>query len=646
MRLWIRLTIAMAVLAVVPVVLVGLSAMEIATRRAESASEERVRREAALQAELVGRWVNEQAPLVLAFPQLYGGRLRDLSAEAQAAFPRLVYRLVPFAVTVVLVDGDGVLVAAPAYVSAPGSDGAGPIDPGVEERTPSGPARVRQLLDHLPIAVAVANPDVVHLGGAWLPDGAGGKPSLALAVLAAPGDLPQDQRILGVEIELDVAEHLLDARTDQHVICLVDASGLPLVGDTLPLIAPERLRPLLGADQRIDFTLEAEQGEVRGWVAPVSQVPGWSVVVAEPANVVLAAAADIEDRMVPQLLVAIAIAVVLALVVASSLSRPVERLRDAALRVADGARGVHADVDRSDEIGELARAFDHMSDRLEANRDEIAAQQAEIRAFNRELQERVDERTRELREAQEELVHSGQLAAVAELGAGLAHELNNPLAAVLGLAQLLKNRHTDDPMLADLVSQAYRCREVVETMLRVQSLEVDPNDAPVVQLSDVLHQVRGLVGGPFRQRGVQLRVNEPTSDLRVRIDPVHGSRVLAQILNALRAGLAPGATVTVDAARDGKDPARPGGSVVVWLSADVPVADQPHRRDDWLASAHGLWVAHQILVRLGGRLDRGRSDRSEADRSEGDPADADAPRLSAPAHVGGDNVWAVSLPGA
>jgi two-component system, NtrC family, sensor kinase len=579
MRLWLRLTLAMAVLAVVPVVLVGLSAMEIATRRAEQSSEERLRREAGLQAELLSHWLHDQAPLVLAFPQLYPNRLRDLSPEAQARFPHMAYRLIPSAVTVVLVDGEGVSVAEAAYATT-ASGG----------RIPSSAGRVRQLIERLPLTAAIERPDEVHVGVAWLPDGPGSRPSIPFAVLAAGGPDPLEQRVLGVEVALDA--QLVEAHTDHDLVALIDADGTPLVVAGQALLDPERLRPLLGTGHESDFKLDTGPGEVRGSIKPVAHSPNWSVVVAEPAGVVLAPSAEIRDRMLPQILVAIAVAAVLALVVASSLSRPVEQLRDAALQVAEGKLGVHVGVHRSDEIGELARTFDHMSDRL-------ATQQARIEAFARELQERVDERTRELREAQEELLRSGQLAAVAELGAGLAHELNNPLAAVLGVAQLLRRRYPEDSLLGDLEAQAERCREVVTTMLRVQEMEVDPTDAPVVQLCDVLQQVSGLVGGSFRQRGVTLASIAPSPTVRARIDPVHGSRILAQILNAMRAGLEPGATVTMSA-RIADPP-----MVRVDLVPDRAVAAQPDRRDDWLASGHGLWVARQLLARLGGRLDRG-----------------------------------------
>jgi two-component system NtrC family sensor kinase len=585
--LWVRLALAMAVLAVAPVVVVGLSAMKIATDSAETDSVERLSREVGLYAELVRRWLDQQAPLVLAGGTLYGDKLKTLSAEGQAALPRLVYRLVPSAVTVVLVDGRGRLVVEPAYL--PVSDG---------ERTPSSPERARQLVENLPLADAVARPNVVHPGKAWMPDGPGSRPSVPLAVLAAGGATPEEQRILGVEVALDIDEYLQSFMAKNHAVALLDAEGTPLVGGGQPLLDAQLFRPELWTDQVVEVTRTDRDEVVRAIMLRVSGTPSWTMVIVEPDIRVLESATRIRDLMLPQLLFAAAIGVALALIVASSLSRPVERLRDAAMRLADDL-SVRAEIRRSDEIGELGRAFDHLAERLEANRREIAAQQTEIEAFNAELQQRVDERTHELRQAQEELVRSGQLAAVAELGAGLAHELNNPLASVLGLTQVLRRRLPKELLLEQLEQQADRCRDVVATMLRAQSLQVDPTDVPVVELSEVLRQARELLGGSFRQRGVLLEMN--TGDLadswRVRLDPVHGGRIVAQILNAVRAGLEPGATVHVA-------PAREGTAVVLELTADRPVASSTDRRDDWLTTGHGLWVARQLLSRLGGRLDQ------------------------------------------
>ncbi|MEZ4240857.1 MAG: hypothetical protein R3F59_32810 [Myxococcota bacterium] len=395
MRLWLRLTLAMAVLAVVPVVLVGVSAMEIATRRAVQSGEERLRRESGLQAELVSRWLHDQAPLVLAFPQLYPNRLRDLSPEAQQGFPRLVYRLVPSAVTVVLVDGDGVSVAEAAYATTQAGG-----------RTPSSPERVRALIDRLPLTAALQQPDLVHMGQAWFPDGPGSRPSVPYAVLASGGDDPSEQRVLGVEIALDAT--LIGAQTDQHMVALLDSDGTPLAVAGSALLDLERLRPLLGSGLETWFQIDAGPGEVRGAITAVPQSPGWSVVVAEPAGVVLAPSVEIRDRMLPQLLVAMAVAAVLALVVASSLSRPVEQLRDARAAGRRGRLGVHVEVARSDEIGSWPAPSTTCRIGWPRSRPASRPSRASCRSGWRSA-------PAVPRGTQEELLRSGQLAAVAEL---------------------------------------------------------------------------------------------------------------------------------------------------------------------------------------------------------------------------------------
>ncbi len=576
MTLWVRLSLAMAVLAVVPVVLVTWSAIGVATSRAEVASEEALRTEAALRAEMVTQWLGNQSRQVGNWPQLLGGnRMLQLSPEAQARFPIAVFRGTPGATVVAMVDGTGAPVA-PA------------VPPGSTDRA-------HDLVTRVPLDRVAHDPDRVHVGEAWFPEGVSGLgavPSVSFAVLAAGAEAPEDRRILLVEVAVTLDRTVFPEGTPTHAVALLDRRGVPLLGGG-GLVDPELLRPLTGAAQVADFEYQLGDQEVRGSLVPVEGTAGWMVVVVEPASVVLAPAREIRSRILPSVALAAGAAVLVALLVGQTLSRPVERLRDVAQQLAEGRLGVRANVERGDEIGELARTFDHMSERLLAARREIDGQRQEIEAFNQELVARVDEGTRELRAAQEELVRAGQLAAVAELGAGLAHELNNPLSAVLGLAQLLRVERPDEPLLGDLEREAARCREVVATLQRVQQAGGDPVEAPIVEIAAVLAAVRDLVGGAFRQRGVTLIVPEATG--RVRVDPVEAARVLAQLLNALRAGLQSGTSVTIEVGTAGTD-------ATVDLVPDSPIATDPDRRDDWMASGHSVWVARQLLARLGGRL--------------------------------------------
>ena len=78
-----------------------------------------------------------------------------------------------------------------------------------------------------------------------------------------------------------------------------------------------------------------------------------------------------------------------------------------------------------------------MASALDAARKKITQQTNEIMAWNQTLEKRVEEKTTELRQAQDLLLRSRSLSALGELGAGVAHEINNPLTGALGIVQLL-----------------------------------------------------------------------------------------------------------------------------------------------------------------------------------------------------------------
>jgi signal transduction histidine kinase len=322
-------------------------------------------------------------------------------------------------------------------------------------------------------------------------------------------------------------------------------------------------------------------------------------VVVEPSSVVFATADRIRRTLRGTVAFSFALALLLGIGLAQTMAAPLARLRDSVLEVADGRFGQQVSTSGGGELTELAQAFNVMSTRLHSAQAEVDEKQERIERFNRELQERVDERTAELREAQGDLVRSGQLAAVVEVGAGLAHELNNPLAGILGLTQLMRTRHReglDASLLVDIESQAQRCREVVEAMQRFADGDVDPASKGVVNLQALLADVKALVGGPFRQRGVELKLYPPEAPLTVGLDPLQGARLFTQILHSLRAGLSAGTTLSVQVVRD-------GDLASVTFSSDRSVAATLSRADDQRAAGLGLWVARQLADRNGGSLD-------------------------------------------
>jgi two-component system NtrC family sensor kinase len=124
---------------------------------------------------------------------------------------------------------------------------------------------------------------------------------------------------------------------------------------------------------------------------------------------------------------------------ARSIFRPIERMNLAIARI-DGGEGdarVGA-TGSSDELGRLAGEFDHLLDVLAQKRNEL-------QRWANDLDLKVAERTAELaqanahlRVAQRQLVMSEKLAAIGELTAGVAHEINNPIAVIQGNLDVLR----------------------------------------------------------------------------------------------------------------------------------------------------------------------------------------------------------------
>jgi signal transduction histidine kinase len=112
---------------------------------------------------------------------------------------------------------------------------------------------------------------------------------------------------------------------------------------------------------------------------------------------------------------------------------PLNELSKASRAVAEGKLDQYVPVRTRDEVGQLSESFNRMIDDLKQYRQDIER-------WNQTLEDRVTKRTMQLAEAQAKLIHSEKLAAVGELAAGIAHELNNPLAGIYAFLQVFVER--------------------------------------------------------------------------------------------------------------------------------------------------------------------------------------------------------------
>jgi len=237
------------------------------------------------------------------------------------------------------------------------------------------------------------------------------------------------RHLAGLRVHTAPEEFLELARTQiahgsVHALTLYDVRGVPSVSLGDPdLLSALQNQPLAKSERQVR-TIKTKLGRA-SLIVESSSLGAVGATVRSDAEVTGAAELT---RLLGLYLGVSALALIAALYFALTrlIVRPILDLETAADRVAAGARRLSPPKRAPREVAHLAHRLAQMTDRLFKEEEQLRAKVEEVEA-----------KTAELKQAQGSLVRSERLATVGRLAAGLAHEVGNPISALMGLQDLM-----------------------------------------------------------------------------------------------------------------------------------------------------------------------------------------------------------------
>ena len=421
---------------------------------------------------------------------------------------------------------------------------------------------------------------------------------------------------------LMVGTYLQDLATELKTRALADVVILDPSGNLLASSLPleDRDAASLGETTRIQIanpSLHAQKIILYGrgyqvFYAPLlvrEQQIGWLGVLL-PDQYIVSAEATSRNSLSLLFTAGTLLILLIGELLARNISRPILALKEMTEEVAAGNLEQTIQLERSDEIGELAKSFNLMTQHLRERTAEANRLYQESKLRNQELA-KINKR---LRRTQLKLVQSEKLASIGQLTAGIVHDVKNPLAAIQGIADLLRK----DPRLPTearqdlevIHSSSVKATKIVSDLLqfaRQAPPEVKPHD-----LRETLQAALNLNRYLIREAHVEMSVNAPERPLLADHDPQQIEQVLINLIqNAVQAMPQGGSLCAELTHRNGTAKIRLQDSGVgippenLKRIFDPFFTTKPHGTGLGLSTSYGIIASHHGEIRVESEVRQG-----------------------------------------
>ena len=264
---------------------------------------------------------------------------------------------------------------------------------------------------------------------------------------------------------------------------------------------------------------------------------------------------------------------------------------------------------------ELSRLAGHLDELL----DTIQQQNAELKAWGESLDIKVSERTaeleesnRQLRETQRQLALAEKLAAIGEITAGVAHEINNPVAVLQGNLDVLRDTlgTATQPVEGELRlmdQQIHRISLMVTKLLQFASPTEYAGYMETLQAADVISDSLVLIGPLLKKAEVKV-VRRDAATHEISINRNELQQVLINLITNAMHAMSGGGTLTLESENESLNGAAGVAIHIADTGTGIAAEDLPRVFDAFFTTRPGqgtglgLSISYTLVARYGGKI--------------------------------------------
>jgi len=299
--------------------------------------------------------------------------------------------------------------------------------------------------------------------------------------------------------------------------------------------------------------------------------------------------------------------------VAREIYRPLTSMNSTMTAVEQGDMSARSEVHESNELGNLSRHLDELL-------DTVQQQNAELKAWGEQLDRKVVARTIELEqsnkllvETQRKLVMAEKLATIGEITAGVAHEINNPVAVLQGNLDVLRDTQGEaarpvhgEMRLMD--QQIHRINTIVAKLLQFASPGEFAGYVEAISVNDAVSDSLVLVKHLLHQGNIEV-IYQPQASIDIAINRGELQQVLINLCtNAIHAMKSGGTLTIVTSDWQDENGAKGVNISVADTGAGIRKQDLARVFDAFFTTKHqggtglGLSISYTLVARYGGTI--------------------------------------------